>query len=186
MNLNSRETFIEGGLVITITFVFSLQIFSQSTVKCVIKTSLGDIQLELYPEKAPITVSNFLKYVDGNLYKNSSFFRVCTPENEAKRVWAELEFFHDRIANLQGMPTEEETLCRDGKVREKHGIIKMKVNEIEKIDPLQVRLDPIKDNSYFDDNPAHSLILGITLENKESIRIELSNESVSKWGIRGW
>jgi len=29
-------------------------------------------------------------------------------ENEIKRVWAELEHFHDRIANLQYMPTEEE------------------------------------------------------------------------------
>ena len=31
-------------------------------------------------------------------------------EDEIKRVWAELEHFHDRITNLQGMPTEEETL----------------------------------------------------------------------------
>jgi len=31
-------------------------------------------------------------------------------EEEAKRVWAELEHFHDRISNLQGMPNEEETL----------------------------------------------------------------------------
>ncbi len=31
-------------------------------------------------------------------------------EDEIKRVWAELEHFHDRITNLQYMPTEEETL----------------------------------------------------------------------------
>lgn len=31
-------------------------------------------------------------------------------EDEIKRVWAELEHFHDRITNLQGMPTEEEAL----------------------------------------------------------------------------
>ncbi len=31
-------------------------------------------------------------------------------EEEVKRVWAELEHFHDRIANLQGMPTEKEAL----------------------------------------------------------------------------
>ncbi|MEJ2267739.1 MAG: DNA polymerase II large subunit, partial [Nanoarchaeota archaeon] len=31
-------------------------------------------------------------------------------ENEIKRVWTELEHFHDRITNLQGMPTEVEAL----------------------------------------------------------------------------
>jgi len=31
-------------------------------------------------------------------------------EDEIKRVWAELEHFHDRITNLQYMPTEEEAL----------------------------------------------------------------------------
>ncbi len=55
------------------------------TINCEIETSLGTIFIELYPEKAPVTVSNFLKYVDNDLYDNSSFFRVCTPENETDR-----------------------------------------------------------------------------------------------------
>jgi peptidyl-prolyl cis-trans isomerase A (cyclophilin A) len=46
---------------------------------------LGTIKVELYPEKAPLTVANFLKYVDAQLYNGSSFFRVCTPENEKER-----------------------------------------------------------------------------------------------------
>lgn len=65
--------------------LFSIHTQAQSTVRCVIKTSLGDISVELYPDKAPITVSNFLKYVDAGLYDSSSFYRVCTPENEAER-----------------------------------------------------------------------------------------------------
>lgn len=59
--------------------------FKQNTIKCEIETSMGNILIALYPDKAPITVSNFLKYVDNGLYDNSSFFRVCTPENEADR-----------------------------------------------------------------------------------------------------
>lgn len=61
------------------------QAFSQAVVNCVIETSLGSIEIELYAEKAPVTVTNFLKYVDAGLYENSSFYRVCTPENEAER-----------------------------------------------------------------------------------------------------
>ena len=59
--------------------------FKQNTINCNIETSLGPILIELYPDRAPITVSNFLKYVDHGLYNNSSFFRVCTPQNEADR-----------------------------------------------------------------------------------------------------
>jgi peptidyl-prolyl cis-trans isomerase A (cyclophilin A) len=46
---------------------------------------MGDITIELYPEKAPVTVNTFLRYVDARLYDSSSFFRVCTPQNESKR-----------------------------------------------------------------------------------------------------
>ncbi len=42
----------------------------------VLDTSLGAITLELYPDKAPITVENFLKYVDEGYYDNLVFHRV--------------------------------------------------------------------------------------------------------------
>ena len=57
--------------------------FSQNKIHIVIRTTLGDIEVELYPDKAPKTVENFLKYVKNDLYNNASFFRVCTAENEA-------------------------------------------------------------------------------------------------------
>jgi cyclophilin family peptidyl-prolyl cis-trans isomerase len=42
----------------------------------VLDTSLGAIALELYPDNAPITVENFLKYVDEGFYDNLIFHRV--------------------------------------------------------------------------------------------------------------
>ncbi len=42
----------------------------------VIKTSLGDIEVELFPDKAPATVENFLAYVDAKFYDNTIFHRV--------------------------------------------------------------------------------------------------------------
>lgn len=41
-----------------------------------LETSEGDILLELYPDKAPKTVENFLKYVDDGFYDNTIFHRV--------------------------------------------------------------------------------------------------------------
>ena len=71
-------------ILISLNFLF-LNSFSQKTVSCIIETSFGSIQIELYPEKATVTVANFLKYVDAKLYDGTSFFRVCTPENEKER-----------------------------------------------------------------------------------------------------
>jgi cyclophilin family peptidyl-prolyl cis-trans isomerase len=41
-----------------------------------IKTSQGPIWVELYPDKAPKTVENFLKYVKSGFYKGTIFHRV--------------------------------------------------------------------------------------------------------------
>ncbi|APA84524.1 peptidyl-prolyl cis-trans isomerase [Paraburkholderia sprentiae WSM5005] len=40
------------------------------------KTSEGDIRVELYPEKAPKTVANFLDYVKAGQYSGTIFHRV--------------------------------------------------------------------------------------------------------------
>ena len=41
-----------------------------------LKTSMGTIALELYPDKAPKTVENFLHYVRGGFYNGTIFHRV--------------------------------------------------------------------------------------------------------------
>ena len=49
---------------------------SQSTPKIVIETVLGDITIELFPAKSPITVNNFLQYVNNGFYDGLIIHRV--------------------------------------------------------------------------------------------------------------
>src|SRR5262245_54428113 len=42
----------------------------------VIKTSMGTIKAELFPDKAPVTVKNFLQYVDDKHYDGTVWHRV--------------------------------------------------------------------------------------------------------------
>jgi cyclophilin family peptidyl-prolyl cis-trans isomerase len=44
--------------------------------KVLLQTSRGDITIELYPAKAPITVKNFLGYVEDKFYDGLIFHRV--------------------------------------------------------------------------------------------------------------
>lgn len=69
----------------SLLILLHIQAFGQKTILCELETPLGIIEFELYADKAPITVTNFLRYIDEGLFTNSSFYRVCTPENEAKR-----------------------------------------------------------------------------------------------------
>src|SRR5436190_11769347 len=50
-------------------------------VRVLIQTDKGDIEVELDP-KAPNTVANFLKYVDGKFYDGGKFHRTVTPDNQ--------------------------------------------------------------------------------------------------------
>ena len=47
-------------------------------VKVTIKTSMGDIDAELYPDKAPKTVENFLAYADSKFFDGTIFHRVIS------------------------------------------------------------------------------------------------------------
>ncbi len=61
---------------------------SQSTDDPIIKVKLstiaGEIYMDLYASKAPITVRNFLKYVDGGHFKGGAFYRVVRTDNQAQ------------------------------------------------------------------------------------------------------
>lgn len=63
---------------------------AMATVSCgekavvVITTELGDIQVKLDPEKAPVTSANFLRYADAGLFDSACFYRVVRADNQEK------------------------------------------------------------------------------------------------------
>src|SRR6476620_7492779 len=69
-------------LMIVIPFLISCSHPVYKEPHILIETSFGDIEAELYPEKAPASVAAFLSSVDSGLYKNSSFYRVLKEENQ--------------------------------------------------------------------------------------------------------
>ena len=72
VSIHSRILF-----VILLTLIFSVSLFANGkNPKVLIETSMGNIEVELYPDKAPTSVANFLSYVRSGFYKNTIFHRV--------------------------------------------------------------------------------------------------------------
>ena len=73
--------------VLLLTFLM-VSYARETIIPISMETELGPIQLELYPDRAPITVSNFLRYVDKNRYEDLHFYRVVhmknQPDNDVK------------------------------------------------------------------------------------------------------
>ena len=93
----------------------------------VIETELGDIKVEIYLEEAPATAANFLKYVDGELFQGSSFYRVVRmgnqPDNDIKiEVIQGGTGRSERDGRLP--PIDHETTAETG-VLHKDGVISM-------------------------------------------------------------
>ncbi len=112
-------------------FKYSLMIFS-FFISCespkpniLIQTELGEIKLELYPEKAPITVENFLTYVDGNHFDHSVFYRVVTLKNQPKNP-VKIEVIQGGLFHEEKMknPIQHETTTKTG-VLHKNGVLSM-------------------------------------------------------------
>lgn len=51
-------------------------------VRVLMKTGLGDIEIIVYPDKAPITATNFLRLVEGGHLDGGAFYRAVSPEND--------------------------------------------------------------------------------------------------------
>ena len=67
--------------VLLLTFLM-VSCIHETAIPISMETELGSIQMVLYPDRAPITVSNFLRYVDENRYKDFHFYRVVHMENQ--------------------------------------------------------------------------------------------------------
>jgi peptidyl-prolyl cis-trans isomerase A (cyclophilin A) len=71
------------SILLSMTFVFMMGAEEKpAPVHVLIQTERGDIEVELNASKAPVTVENFLRYVDGKYYDGGRFHRTVTPYNQ--------------------------------------------------------------------------------------------------------
>ena len=96
-----------------------------------LQTELGNIILELYPQQAPVTVANFLRYVDEDRFTDACFYRVVRTDNQPNND-AKIEVIQGGLKDdnhPQSLPTiVHETTAQTG-ILHKAGTISMARNE---------------------------------------------------------
>lgn len=94
-----------------------------------IVTELGTIEVEIAAAAAPVTVANFLDYVDAGAFTNSAFYRTVTldnqPDNEVKIEVIQGGLGMDKITGpARNKPISQETTRQTG-LQHRDGTISM-------------------------------------------------------------
>lgn len=93
----------------------------------IIHTEKGNIVVELYPDRAPVTVNNFLRYIEEGRLKDATFYRTVTLQNQAgndiKIEVIQGGLYEDNHPDMLP-PIEHETTQKTG-ILHKDGVISM-------------------------------------------------------------
>ncbi|MBI1197680.1 MAG: peptidylprolyl isomerase [Phenylobacterium sp.] len=93
--------------------------------KVKLETALGDIVIELYADKAPITVRNYLRYVDRGLYNGATFYRASKPKDYAGDDYGLVQGGLQNDPKKVLPPIPHESTIKTGLTHGKDGVISM-------------------------------------------------------------
>ena len=128
MELRSRKKSVLLGAFLLLLGLVAFSSCTKPNPQIELLTSHGRILLDIYQDDAPITASNFLRYVDEQRFEGATFYRVVTmrnqPNNEVKIevIQGGLSFSGEHPNNLP--PIRHETTEETG-ILHKDGVISM-------------------------------------------------------------
>jgi peptidyl-prolyl cis-trans isomerase A (cyclophilin A) len=119
---------LKRGVFLLLFFgLLTVATWSAENPKILMKTELGDILIEVYPDKAPVTVANFLRYVDEGRFEGALFFRAVTMDNQPN-MEIKIEIIQgglSRAANARPLPPIEHETTDETGILHKDGTISM-------------------------------------------------------------
>lgn len=90
---------------------------SQPNPRVLMRTELGDIEIEVYMDKAPVTAANFMRYARENRFRGATFYRTVTMDNQPDKD-VKIEVIQGGLGeDPEGLalpPIEHETTERTG------------------------------------------------------------------------
>lgn len=128
--INQTHFAMSRLLILPLVLIF-LHACTKKQPEMIIETELGEITVELYTDKAPVTAKNFIRYIEENRLKGTTFYRTVTvhnqPENEVK-IEVIQGGLYDDFHPQAFKPIKHETTQQTG-ILHKNGVISMARNE---------------------------------------------------------
>ncbi|WP_321298794.1 peptidylprolyl isomerase [Marinifilum fragile] len=113
--------------IIIIAFVLTVFACNSQNPIVTISTDFGEIELEIFENKAPITAKHFMQNVDSNVFKDACFYRVVRldnqPNNDIKIEVIQGGLFHDSIVDK--LPTIKHETTKETGILHTNGVISM-------------------------------------------------------------
>lgn len=120
---------VHFGLVTILAVTFSCS--PDRTKELVLETDAGEIVVKIYPDKAPLTASNFLNLVEQGIYTGACFYRVVRldnqPDNQVKIEVIQGGLLEDSLLN-RFRPIAHEPTSITG-IRHTDGAVSMARNQ---------------------------------------------------------
>ncbi|PLX10999.1 MAG: peptidylprolyl isomerase [Marinilabiliales bacterium] len=122
-----RLKYISVFIILVLIFVSCCK---NKNPEIIMKTDYGNIVIELYAKKAPVTVANFLRYIDEKRMQDATFYRTVTmknqPENDIKIEVIQGGLYEDEHPDMLAPITHETTEFTG--IMHKDGVISMARN----------------------------------------------------------
>jgi peptidyl-prolyl cis-trans isomerase A (cyclophilin A) len=90
-----------------------------------VETTEGAFVLELFPDKAPITVANYLRYVDRGLFAGGTCYRASKPKDYAGNDYGLVQCGLQNDPRRVLPPIAHESTIKSGLTHGKDGVISM-------------------------------------------------------------
>jgi peptidyl-prolyl cis-trans isomerase A (cyclophilin A) len=118
--------FLKKILVVQFCLVFLFSCSTRQNPKVLISTDLGDIIIELYNQKAPVTANHFLQYVKEGRLDSAFFYRAVRPDNQTNPVKIEVLQGGLEVSTKKDTlnPISHENTLQTG-INHKNGVISM-------------------------------------------------------------
>lgn len=76
------NTIVKASFSLMLLLVTAMAESNDANPRVIFETQFGSFEVELYADKAPITVNNFLSYITQKRYQDAHFYRVVTADNQ--------------------------------------------------------------------------------------------------------
>ena len=90
----------------------------------ILYTSLGEIKIELYTDKAPLSANDFIRYIEKELYNNQGFYRIVREDNDQGNPRIDV-VQGGLLDDKEGLPPVKHETTKTTKLTHKRGTISL-------------------------------------------------------------